>query len=160
MSEKAVPCSKCGNLVVVSAGPFAASEAFAICAECSGASMIEEGGRLVEMASPIAGSAFTIKRIKVTAGASTALADSEQTSVEFLTRHAAGDWGDSAESDLAEDDDDGDEDESDAAMFNDYVSKGRGMVMSNFKTRRGVKIWVMTTLGSREPTTVLLPGEH
>jgi hypothetical protein len=73
-----------------------------------------------------------------------AMLDSEQLPGEFLRRHRAGDWGDL--------------DAEDNQANNDAVRNGT-RILSAYKTRKGVKLWVITEW-DRSVTTVLLPEEY
>lgn len=92
---------------------------------------------------------FSLGRILATPGALEALAHSGQKPREFLERHARGDWGDASPEDWRRND--------------DALHTG-ARILSVYRTRRGVTIWVLTeaanSRGQRSATTLLLPEEY
>jgi hypothetical protein len=91
---------------------------------------------------------FTTGSIVATPGCLEALADAGQNGGEFLARHLVGDWGE-----LSEDD---------AEANNGALSDG-GRILSAYKLRTGVKLWVITEAecdGRRASTCLLLPSEY
>jgi hypothetical protein len=87
---------------------------------------------------------FNLGTILATPGALEALEDSGQAPAEFLSRHANGDWGDVDAADAAENE----------------LSVAEGFrILSAYKTRKGVKLWVITE-ADRSATTILLPDEY
>gem|GEM_PF-5445877 len=75
---------------------------------------------------------------------------SGQTPLDFIYRHSHGDWGE----ELCEDD----------RQLNDEALVDGSRLLSAYKLRTGVKIWVITEAaddgGQRVATTVLLPCEY
>jgi hypothetical protein len=72
----------------------------------------------------------------------------ETRSIELISRHAAGDWGDVCTED---------------AVQNFNAAKSKGMILSAYtiaaSAGRTVKVWVQTDPGHKT-TTILLPSEH
>jgi len=77
-------------------------------------------------------------------GAEQTLGESEQSPAEFLRRHQAGVWGELSEEDRQE---------------NELSLKEGFRILSAYRTRAGVKLWVITE-HDRSATTVLLPSEY
>lgn len=87
---------------------------------------------------------FTLGRIVATPGALRALERANQSAASFLTRHAAGDWGELDPEDIRE---------------NEY-SVARGFrLLSSYTTAAGDKLWLITE-ADRSATTLLLPDEY
>jgi hypothetical protein len=85
-----------------------------------------------------------IGRMVATPGALKALAEAEQTPLEFLIRHMNGDWGEVCPEDWAEND----------------LSVHEGFrILSAYTLKTGVKIWIITE-ADRSVTTILLPEEY
>jgi len=89
---------------------------------------------------------FHLGQVVATPGALEALEDAGQDASEFLRRHNRGDWGDVGHEDKKSNDD----------ALN---PKDPQRLLSSYKTRKGVKIWVITEW-DRSVTTVLLPDEY
>ena len=87
---------------------------------------------------------FPLGQIVATPGALETLARANQTPNEFLLRHISGDWGELDAHDLAE---------------NMYSLKHGFRVMSNYRTKSGDTLWLMTE-ADRASTTLLLPEEY
>ena len=83
---------------------------------------------------------FPLGQIVATPGALEALTDARQSPVEFLARHARGDWGE------------------DKAL-NDEAVKDGSRILSAYRTKVGVKLWVITE-ADRSSTCILLPDEY
>ena len=83
---------------------------------------------------------FPLGQIVATPGAIEALNEARQSPVEFLARHAQGDWGE------------------DKAL-NDQAVKDVSRILSAYRTKLGVKIWVITE-ADRSSTCLLLPDEY
>ena len=81
-------------------------------------------------------------RIVATPGALEALEQAKQTPVEFLSRHRNGDWGDVCCEDWE---------------ANDEDLKDGNRVLSAYRTKKDVRIWIIT---DRSSTTILLPEEY
>ena len=84
-------------------------------------------------------------RIVATPGALTALSRAGQRAADFLVRHQRGDWGDVGRGDAAANDRAG--------------TAGDGRVLSAYRLRTGVRLWVITE-ADHSVTTVLLPDEY
>jgi len=93
---------------------------------------------------------FDLGQLLSTPGALEAMAESNQTPMDFISRHVRGDWGD----DLCEED----------RRLNDQALVDGSRILSSYKTRKGVKIWVITEAidddGHRMATTILKPEEY
>jgi len=89
-------------------------------------------------------SKFPLGQTLATPGALDALAQSGQAPLEFLARHVQGDWGEVCEEDR---------------QLNDEAVVGGERLLSAYRTRRGVRIWIITE-ADRSATTLLLPDEY
>ena len=87
---------------------------------------------------------FPLGEVYLTIGAQDALEESNQTAIEFLSRHQKGDWGLVCEDDKRE---------------NELSLKEGFRILSSYKTSKGVKIWIISE-ASRDSTTLLLPSEY
>lgn len=87
---------------------------------------------------------FELGIIVATPACLLALGQAGQLPLEFLTRHAAGDWGDC---------------EPDDAIENELSIKEGFRIFSVYQTRLGTKVWVITE-ADRSSTCVLLPSEY
>lgn len=87
---------------------------------------------------------FPLGQIVATPGALQALNESSQGALEFLIRHASGDWGDICKDDAAE---------------NELSLQEGFRILSAYRTTKGVKLWVITE-ADRSVTTLLLPDEY
>lgn len=87
---------------------------------------------------------FPLGRVFLTMGAEQTLGESRQSPIEFLRRHQTGDWGELSEEDKRE---------------NELSLKEDFRILSAYRTRAGVKIWIITE-HDRSATTVLLPSEY
>jgi hypothetical protein len=89
-------------------------------------------------------SKFPLGQIVSTPGALNALAEAGQTPLEFIRRHAMGDWGELDEEDRVENE----------------RSLIQGLrLLSAYCLRDGTKIWIITE-ADRSATTLLLPEEY
>ena len=88
---------------------------------------------------------FPLGQVVATPGALAALGKAGQTPLEFLSRHARGDWGELDEHDRKE----------------NQLSLERGFrLVSSYHTAAGdTKVWVITE-ADRSATTILLPEEY
>ncbi len=87
---------------------------------------------------------FQLGRLFMTSGAVEALEESGEQPHEFLRRHQTGDFGELSESDRRENE----------------LSIAQGFrILSAYRTRAGVKLWVLTE-HDRSATTILLPSEY
>ncbi len=87
---------------------------------------------------------FPLGRILATPGALRALKQTNQSPFEFLERHQAGDWGELCEEDKRE---------------NEFSVQSGFRILSAYRTRNEVKIWIITE-ADRSVTTLLLPHEY
>jgi hypothetical protein len=92
---------------------------------------------------------FSLGRLLCTPGALVALEESNQSALEFLARHAAGNWGELCDEDK---------------KSNDQSVIDGSRILSAFRTRMNVKLWVITEAqddhGHRAATTILRPDEY
>jgi hypothetical protein len=87
---------------------------------------------------------FPLGQVVATPGALQALREAGQRPEAFLNRHIVGDWGDL---------DDFDRRQNDRAVH-------QGLrLLSAYRTKRGVRLWVITEW-DRSATTLLLPEEY
>lgn len=87
---------------------------------------------------------FDLGRVVATPGALKALEEAGQDPLEFLSRHIRGDWGEVCEEDHNE---------------NEFSLRKGFRLLSAYKTRLGVKLWIITE-ADRNVTTLLLPSEY
>ena len=87
---------------------------------------------------------FPLGEVVATPGALDALSEVNQTPIEFLARHVAGDWGDLVAEDLRE---------------NAHALKYGNRIFSSYKLNDGTKMWIITEW-DRSVTTLLLPMEY
>jgi len=87
---------------------------------------------------------FPLGRIVATPGALRVLEQANQNPFEFLERHQTGDWGDLREDDKRE---------------NEFSVQNSFRILSAYRTRNDVKIWIITE-ADRSVTTLLLPHEY
>jgi hypothetical protein len=87
---------------------------------------------------------FSLGSLVATPAALEALAASGQSPAEFLSRHAAGDWGEVSVGD---------------ARLNDAAVRDGERVLSAYRTAEGVKLWIITE-ADRSSTCILLPEEY
>ncbi len=83
-------------------------------------------------------------QIVATPGAIQALDEAGEAPLEYLARHAAGDWGEVGAEDWKE---------------NDLSVKEGFRVLSAYTLSTGTKIWIITE-ADRSATTLLLPDEY
>lgn len=88
---------------------------------------------------------FALGRIVATPGAMVALQTAVQNPLDFIERHARGDWGEVCEDDKRAND--------------DAIKAGNLRVLSAYKTTAGDRIWIITE-ADRSVTTLLLPEEY
>jgi hypothetical protein len=87
---------------------------------------------------------FDLGQLVATPGALAVLEKSGQNAMEFLSRHATGDWGDIPEEDKKE----------------NHFSLEKGFrLLSSYRTTAGDRVWVITE-ANRSHTTLLLPDEY
>jgi hypothetical protein len=87
---------------------------------------------------------FSLGRVVATPGALRALKEANQNAFEFLERHQVGDWGELCEEDRRE---------------NDFSLRNGFRILSSYRTRNNVKLWVITE-ADRSSTCLLLPQEY
>jgi hypothetical protein len=87
---------------------------------------------------------FDLGQIVATPGALRALMEAGQTPLEFVARHAAGDWG------VLDDDD---------RQENERSLEDGCRLLSAYTLRDGTRIWIITE-ADRSATTLLLPEEY
>ena len=87
---------------------------------------------------------FPLGQIVATPGALEALEASHQSAMEFVERHAAGDWGELSAADIAE---------------NELSLKNGFRLLSSYNTAARQKLWVITE-ADRSATTLLVPDEY
>ena len=87
---------------------------------------------------------FPTGQIVATPGAIEALHEADQGILEFLLRHVSGDWGETGREDAAE---------------NELALTEGFRIFSVYRTRLGVKLWLITE-ADRSVTTLLLPEEY
>jgi hypothetical protein len=87
---------------------------------------------------------FPLGQLVATPGALDALAEAGQTPLDFLSRHARGDWGDVDAHDRA---------------ANDRALEDGSRLLSAYTTAKGVRLWVITE-ADRSSTCLLLPEEY
>lgn len=92
---------------------------------------------------------FQFGQVVATPGAIAALKHAEQTALELLSRHVAGDWG------VVDAED---------AAANDEALKDGSRILSSFLLKSGEKLWVITEAvnddGIRTSTCLLQPQEY
>ena len=93
---------------------------------------------------------FRLGRMVATPGAQAALTEAGQLPLVFLARHMTGDWGEL---------DADDKRANDEACAHEGDLERQGRILSAYKTRLGVKVWVITEF-DRSVTTLLLPEEY
>lgn len=87
---------------------------------------------------------FPLGRIVATPGALSALSETNQTPLEFIARHAAGDWGELDQEDRQE---------------NERSLIDGCRLLSAYRLSDQTRIWVITE-ADRSSTTILLPEEY
>jgi hypothetical protein len=87
---------------------------------------------------------FSLGRIVATRGALEALNQANQNPFEFIEKHQTGDWGELCEEDKRE---------------NEFSVRNGFRILSAYRTRNGVKLWVITE-ADRSATTLLRSHEY
>jgi hypothetical protein len=90
------------------------------------------------------GEKFDLGLLLITPAAEQAIHESGNTPIEFIERHARGDWGELCEADR---------------KANERALQGGSRIFSTYHTSRGDKLWVITE-ADRRATTILLPEEY
>ena len=80
---------------------------------------------MIEIAKP----KFSLGKLVATPGALEALTEAGQSAMEFISRHARGDWGDCCDEDR---------------QANEDALLHGARLLSAYRTAKGVKVWVMT----------------
>ena len=92
---------------------------------------------------------FQVGQLLATPGALEALEQAGQSVHELLARHIQADWGCVCQDD---------------AFANDEALRDGSRILSAYRLKTGVKIWLITSAaddhGQREATTALLPEEY
>jgi hypothetical protein len=154
-------CSRCGATL-----PFAeAGLAAPLCPSCMNYVFLDSGGAILELRQELKGARFPLGKVTITGGAVGALAGAGEHAAAFLTRHVSGDWGENGRFDeielTADERRRGWEATDDPGKINKWgLLTRRDRIMSEYQTRRGVRLWVITSLDGAGGTTVLLPEEY
>ncbi|NLS97504.1 MAG: hypothetical protein GXX96_35640 [Planctomycetaceae bacterium] len=94
-------------------------------------------------------SKFPLGRLLATPGALATLEEAGQTPLEFIARHARGDWGDVC---------------ADDKQANEDALVDGSRLLSSYKTSNGEKLWIITEAqddnGCRAASTILRPDEY
>ena len=94
-------------------------------------------------------SKFPLGRLLATPGALAVLEEAGQTPLEFIARHARGDWGDVC---------------ADDKQANEDALVDGSRLLSSYKTSNGEKLWIITEAqddnGCRAASTILRPDEY
>ncbi|MDQ1257331.1 MAG: hypothetical protein QG656_1935 [Candidatus Hydrogenedentes bacterium] len=95
-------------------------------------------------------SSFSLGPLLATPGALEALERNQSTGLEYLQRHACGDWGDLGNEDR---------------QSNDAALQTGARLLSAYHLADGTKIWIITDAEiddqhNRQATTILLPDEY
>lgn len=92
---------------------------------------------------------FDLGRLLATPGALRAMEEAGQTPLDFITRHARGDWGELCEEDK---------------KLNDEALVDGSRLLSSYRLSNGERLWVISEAqddnGYRAATTCLLPSEY
>jgi hypothetical protein len=167
MARVDVKCSACGApLELDLAGPFAeAGIVGALCPGCRDCRFLDGGGAILELRREPEGARFPLGKVTITGGAVGALSDAGEHAASFLARHVRGDWGENGCCDeiqlTADERRRGWEATDDPGKINKWSLLTRhDRIMSEYQTRRGIRLWVITSLDGAGGTTVLLPEEY
>lgn len=87
---------------------------------------------------------FSLGQVVATPGALEALAEAGQEAVDFVDRHACGNWGVVPAEDW---------------ILNDAALQRGLRVLSSYRLASGQKLWIITE-ADRSTTTLLLPSEY
>lgn len=87
---------------------------------------------------------FALGSITATPGTIEAFSQAETNGFEYLARHAQSDWGELTDEDQQE---------------NELSVREGFRILSAYKLKTGVKIWIITE-ADRSMTTILLPQEY
>ena len=166
--QKQTRCSRCGTALVVEV-PETFKDAGLVgvtCQSCADQQVQQEGGLVLDLPS-LPGALFELGHVRVTAGAVQALAQSQQAAIEFLTRHARGDWGENGQAGTIpvtpEEVRAGPlcTEESDKANQLSLLC-GVGTILSIYVTARGTTLWCLTDrkASGKADTCLMLPSEY
>ena len=159
-------CAACGvPLEVEAPEPFAQAGLVAVCPACASRQFTAAGGVRLQLEQAPEGALFPLGEVAVKGGAVAALAEAGEHAAAFLERHARGDWGAYGRCDeivLTEEEQRlGWEVTDDSGKINKFnVQTGQGNIMSEYLTSAGKRLWVLTELGGKVKTTVMLPSEY
>ena len=160
-------CSACGAAIEVAVSePFAGAELAApLCRACTDCQFLDGGGAILQLRHEVEGARFPLGRVTITGGAVEALATASEHAASFLARHARGDWGENGNFEQIELTEEerrrGWEATDDCGKINKSNVLGRrDRIMSEYRTARGSRLWVITCLDRGGSTTVLLPEEY
>lgn len=147
--------------------PFARADvAAALCSGCTDQEFLDRDGAILTLRRQLEGARFHLgNKITITAGAVDALGESAQHAVEFLVRHAHGDWGEFGHCDQIELTADERQRCWEATDDSGKINKSnllnvRDRIMGDYQTSHGRRLWVITLLDGAGETTVLLPEEY
>jgi hypothetical protein len=87
---------------------------------------------------------FRLGQLVSTPGALAALEESKQSPLDFVSRHASGDWGEVNKSDQ---------------KANEDGLRDGERILSAYRTAKGERLWIITE-ADRSSTCVLLPSEY
>lgn len=87
---------------------------------------------------------FPLGQLVSTPGALSAIEEAGQSPLDFVSRHASGDWG---------------EVDADDKRANDQALIDGERLLSAYRTKRGERLWVITE-ADRNSTCILLPSEY
>ena len=167
MSKVEGTCSACGvTLEVAVAEPFAGAKlAAALCPACTDRQFLAGGSAIFDLRHELGKARFPLGKVTITGGAVGALAEAGEHAATFLTRHVRGDWGEYGHCDdiqlSADERLRGWEATDDSGKINkSNLMSRRDRVMSEYRTSRGSRLWVITLLDGSSGTTVLLPEEY
>ena len=97
---------------------------------------------------------FKLGQLVATPAALEAIKNANQSLMDFIRPHIAGEWGNLCDEDKKL---------NDKAIANEHTAGTendlRGRVLSAYQTRKGVKIWIITE-ADRSITTILLPEDY
>ena len=96
------------------------------------------------MESPQTGPKFPLGQVVSTPGAILLLIGAEKSSLEFIARHASGDWGDLDAHDR---------------LVNEQALLHGGRLLSSYKVIGEERLWIITE-HDRSVTTLLLPSDY
>jgi hypothetical protein len=160
-------CAACGTQFELAvADTFSDAQlAAALCPACTDQQFLDGGGAILELRDGLEGARFPLGKVTITGGAVEVLSDAGEHAAAYLARHARGDWGEYGHCDeiqlTADERRRGWEATDDPGKINkcNLLSR-RDRIMSEYQTRRSIRLWVITSLDGAGGTTVLLPEEY